>query len=66
MPPKKSNIIVRTCARCGTQERCVGGGLPAGWSLATEGKRVEYICPTCVRQNLRAIEAKLPEEYWEF
>lgn len=40
-------------------------GIPTGWSFATEGKRVEYQCPTCVRTNIRAIEGKLPEEWWE-
>lgn len=41
-------------------------GLPEGWSLVTENRRVEYQCPTCVRANIRSIEGKLPEEYWEF
>lgn len=56
----------RTCARCGTIAGCAPGGLPEGWSFATEGKRVEYVCPTCVRHNIRAIEGKLPQEYWEW
>jgi hypothetical protein len=67
MPAKrKDEQVVRTCSRCGTQERCADGGLPAGWSMEVADKRVTYMCPTCARANLRAIEAKLPEEYWEW
>jgi hypothetical protein len=42
------------------------GGLPEGWSIVTENRRVEYQCSACVRANIRSIEGKLPEEYWEF
>lgn len=55
----------RTCGRCGMSERCVAGGLPPGWTFMMEGARLEYICIPCARTNLRAIEAKLPQEYWE-
>lgn len=55
----------RTCSRCGTSVRCVPGGLPSGWSIETRGRRVEYLCLLCLRSNLRAIESKLPEEWWE-
>lgn len=57
--------VNRTCSRCGTAGTCAKDGLPPGWSIATAGKRVEYLCPACVRSNIRAIEGKLPEEYWE-
>jgi hypothetical protein len=42
-------------------------GLPTGWSFAVEagGKRMTYTCPDCTRANIRSIEGKLPEEYWE-
>jgi hypothetical protein len=40
-------------------------GLPDGWSFAVEDGRTVYQCPACVRANIRAIEAKLPEEWWE-
>jgi hypothetical protein len=30
-----------------------------------EGKRMTYQCSDCVRRNVRSIEAKLPEEWWE-
>ena len=57
--------IVRTCSYCGTQAEAPEEGLPHGWSLAVEGKRIEYHCPTCLRANIRSIEGKLPQEYWE-
>ena len=63
---KKAERITRTCSRCGTTEACAEGGLPPGWSMKVAAKRVEYMCPACSRANLRAIEAKLPEEYWEW
>jgi hypothetical protein len=65
-PDDDAAAVVRTCSSCGTQASAAAGGLPAGWSLVTEHKRVEYQCLTCVRANIRSIEGKLPEEYWEF
>ena len=55
----------RSCSRCGTSGTCAPGGLPDGWSFAVEGKRMTYQCGPCVRENIRAIEGKLPEEWWE-
>ena len=39
--------------------------LPAGWSLASSRRGLDRLCADCTRSNIRAIEAKLPEEYWE-
>jgi hypothetical protein len=61
----KKNLVVRVCARCGTTEKCIGGGIPPGWAIASEGEKIDFICPGCVRANLRAIEGKLPQEYWD-
>lgn len=58
--------ITRTCGRCGATQSCPHEGLPEGWSFSTEGGRVEYLCVACARANLRAIEGRLPQEYWEF
>jgi len=33
--------------------------------MGFSGSRVEFLCPACARANIRAIEGKLPEEYWE-
>ena len=62
----KKAAFTRACSRCGRTEACAEGGLPAGWSMGMEGRRVEYLCPACARGNIRAIEGRLTEEYWEF
>ena len=61
------DTILRTCSYCGTQAEAPADGLPTGWSIMTDNRnnRVEYQCPKCVRANIRSIEGKLPEEYWE-
>jgi hypothetical protein len=51
---------------CGVTAEADDGELPAGWSFAVDTNgRMTYQCPDCVRANIRAIEGKLPEEYWE-
>ncbi|MBW3615637.1 MAG: hypothetical protein KY439_10070 [Actinobacteria bacterium] len=55
-----------SCSNCGTTAEVLAGGLPQGWSVVTERRGVEYQCSGCVRANIRSIEGKLPEEYWEF
>ena len=54
-----------TCSRCGTMAEAPDGGLAPGWSIAVEDGRTVYECRQCVRDNIRAIEAKLPQEWWE-
>ena len=58
-------MVTRACSRCGTTAEAPDEGIPEGWSVATDRKRVEYTCPDCVRRNIRSIEGKLPEEWWE-
>lgn len=53
------------CRRCGAAGEGDPDGLPAGWSVATEGDAVIRLCATCTRDHVRAIEAKLGEEWWE-
>jgi len=65
-PGNAKTAFTRACSRCGRTEACAEGGLPAGWSVGMEGRRVEYLCPACARGNIRAIEGRLTEEYWEF
>lgn len=57
--------IYRTCSRCGTQELSSPDGLPDGWSIGTDGKRMEYLCGQCLRMNIRNVESSLPQEWWE-
>jgi DNA-directed RNA polymerase subunit RPC12/RpoP len=62
---------MRSCSRCGTTAEAPEAsdgtaGIPNGWSFGVESTgRITYICPDCARANIRAIEGKLPEEYWE-
>jgi hypothetical protein len=53
------------CSYCGAMEEAAEGGLPPGWSLATAERGLERLCVACTRTNIRAIEGKLPEEWWE-
>jgi len=52
------------CARCGTRAEDASD-LPAGWSLVTDERGLRHVCASCTRTNVRSIEAKLPEEWWE-
>ncbi len=51
------------CSRCGVDAG--DDTLPAGWSLVTDERGVGRLCADCTRANVRSIEAKLPEEWWE-
>ena len=52
---------------CGRSADCCNPP-PMDWSLARRrrGDEVteEWVCPTCSRDNARAIEAKLDREWW--
>ena len=61
-----ADVETRICSRCGTTAEAPADGLPEGWSFEVEGERINYQCIRCVRANLRAIEGKLPQEYWEY
>lgn len=51
------------CARCGRPPAAGGPGLD--WaSEKTPGRGTRYLCPQCVRQALRGIEARLDGEDW--
>ena len=53
-----------TCSLCGSIADD-DSDLPAGWSLVTNERGMGLVCVTCTRTNIRSIEAKLPEEWWE-
>ena len=57
--------MTRHCARCGSIGESPEDGLPEGWSLDVTDERIQYVCGSCTRANVRAIEAKLPQEWWE-
>lgn len=63
---KKPARTTRICSLCGSMKSCAEGGIPNGWTITVDGRTgVEYMCDDCARRNIRAIEGKLPEEWWE-
>ena len=52
-----------TCDLCGA---VVPGPTrpPLTWSLSLERGQVQRYCDVCTRDNLRAMEGKLDQEYW--
>ena len=65
-PAPAQATVTRACSRCGITAEAPEGGLPLGWSFAVEERGTVYQCQPCIRGNIRAIEGKLPQEYWEF
>jgi hypothetical protein len=57
-----------TCEHCRTTLSVSddeSGSLAAlAWMSAHEGGRDVHYCPTCARENLRAIEGKLDPVFW--
>lgn len=49
------------CSLCGTTAE---GDQPMTWSTATGPRGTTLVCDRCTRDNVRAIEAKLDEEFW--
>ncbi|MFE1291535.1 hypothetical protein [Streptomyces sp. NPDC058751] len=48
------------CARCGT----TAPGPQVTWTCSVENGTRHYICDTCARTNLRAIEGRLDSAWW--
>jgi len=46
------------CGRTSEQEN------PLGWSTEFVDGRTRRVCEKCTRDNVRAIEAKLEQEWW--
>jgi len=57
--------MTRHCARCGLTGDGPDDGMPECWSINVTDRGVTYLCATCTRDNVRSIEAKLPQEWWE-
>jgi hypothetical protein len=61
-------VTVLTCALCGTtldaNDDEQTGMAALAWVTSTERDREIRYCPSCARDNLRAIEAKLDGEFW--
>jgi hypothetical protein len=50
-----------SCSVCGTT---VAGDPPLTWSSSTGPRGLTYVCERCTRDQVRAIEAKLDEQWW--
>ena len=50
-----------SCAVCGTT---VEAPPPLTWSTSTGPRGTTWACESCTRTHLRAMEAKLDEEFW--
>ena len=50
-----------SCALCGS----VADGPPITWMTERDPRRgTIHYCDRCARENLRSVEAKLPQEWW--
>lgn len=50
------------CSWCGTA--APDGVTPATWTIQSSERGMQWLCQTCTRANLRAIESSLPTDYW--
>ncbi|MEU8846115.1 hypothetical protein AB0C70_07725 [Streptomyces sp. NPDC048564] len=48
------------CARCGTRAKAP----QPTWTCSVENGTRHYVCDTCSRENLRAIEGRLDSAWW--
>ncbi len=53
---------MRTCALCGTVAADAAAALT--WTTSVEHGRELSYCDRCSRENLRAIEGRLDNEWW--
>lgn len=53
--------MLPSCSICGATAE---DWFAVGWTITKERGRTTYLCDECARENIRAIEGKLPEEYW--
>ena len=54
-----------TCSVCGkVADPAVDGDPPVAWSAEIVDARPSWVCPRCTRDNVRAIEAKLDQNWW--
>ncbi|MTD13195.1 hypothetical protein GIS00_04440 [Nakamurella sp. YIM 132087] len=49
-----------TCTMCGT----VAAATPLDWVSERGPRGLTWVCAVCARTHLRAIEAKLDQEWW--
>ncbi|WP_030780994.1 hypothetical protein [Streptomyces sp. NRRL S-920] len=56
-PADAENLV---CSRCGT----VAEGTPPTWTCSVENGVRHYLCESCARENIRAIEGRLDSDWW--
>jgi hypothetical protein len=56
------------CSLCGTAAAAEDAAVALTWMRDTvetaAGPRTRWVCPDCTRRHVRAIEAKLEQEWW--
>ena len=52
------------CQVCGRAPDAAEGDPSLTWMMDSDGARRRWTCPRCVRDNVRALEAKLEPEWW--
>lgn len=63
MPEDAANDArTRHCGVCGRTPTDEAEAL--AWTFDAGGGRESWFCPTCSRDNVRSIEAKLEQEWW--
>ena len=59
MQPGKGQVMV-SCAMCGV----TADEVPLTWAASVERGRMRYYCERCSRENVRAIEGRLDQEWF--
>lgn len=57
-----SAASARVCSVCGRTPTDATDGL--AWTFDASGGRESWVCSACSRDHVRAIEAKLEQEWW--
>lgn len=52
------------CSRCGRSRADAPPAEALAWVTENGDRGVTWLCPTCARTHLRALEAKLAPEHW--
>lgn len=54
-----------SCHLCGSAPADAGSPAMAGWMSERDPRRgTIWVCPTCAREYLRSVEARLDQEWW--
>jgi hypothetical protein len=63
-----STIDEMVCSFCGAAPDPAGADPALTWCVdkveTSDGYRTRWVCPDCTRTHVRAIEAKLDQDWW--